>query len=196
MLALHSGTVKHPCVPRASITAVFLRVARLLRILKQAKHCRRLHVYAIVCGMTVGTDSGPVYPDWSFGDRIRKARTTTGKTQEEFATAIGVKEGTLAAWETDRAQPRSRDIIDVVKRIEALTNIPVAWLLGIMDGPPPLPPAQRPSRSPNAPVRHLRSVAGETADLTDDALAYLRLADPLPRLESNQQPFGYWYDAA
>lgn len=50
-------------------------------------------------------------------------------TQAEFADAIGVKEGSLAAWETDRATPR--DIVAIAKRVEMLTNIPAAWLLGL-----------------------------------------------------------------
>ncbi|MGB7509276.1 MAG: helix-turn-helix transcriptional regulator [Mycobacterium sp.] len=50
-------------------------------------------------------------------------------TQSAFAAAIGVKEGSLAAWETDRATPR--DIVSVAKRVEMLTNVPAAWLLGL-----------------------------------------------------------------
>ncbi|WP_374238396.1 multiprotein-bridging factor 1 family protein [Mycobacterium sp. PSTR-4-N] len=97
--------------------------------------------------MIVQPEQGSFVPVWSFGDRIRKARNEADMTQAEFATAIGVKEGSLAAWETDRATPR--DIVAVAKRVELLTRIPAAWLLGL-----PMP------------------------DL------------PLPRLDSNQQPFG------
>lgn len=50
-------------------------------------------------------------------------------TQAGFAAAIGVKEGSLAAWETDRATPR--DIVTIAKRVEMLTQIPAAWLLGL-----------------------------------------------------------------
>ncbi|QBC87349.1 helix-turn-helix domain-containing protein [Mycobacterium avium] len=77
--------------------------------------------------MTVQTDV--VYPVWSFGDRIRKARTLADMNQREFAAAIEVAEGSLAAWETDRAIPR--DIVTVAKRVELLTRIPAAWLLGV-----------------------------------------------------------------
>lgn len=173
------------------MTVVSRRVAVLLRMLNQSKHCSTLHAYAIVCGMTVQSE-GVVYPHWSFGDRIRKARVTTGMTQEEFAAAIQVKEGTLAAWETSRAHPRATDIVDVAKRIEALTGIPTAWLLGIDDGPPD-PPPPRPFRRVRS-ARHLRPVAvAGIADVNDEALAYLRLAedDQLPCEESNLEPFGY-----
>lgn len=124
-----------------------------------------------------------MYPDWSFGDRVRKARTTVGMTQEEFATAIGVGESSLAAWETDRAMPRSRQIVDVCKRIEAVTNIPHLWLLGAEEPTPTPPPATGAFPAARPPVvRHLRKVT-EThvePEVTDEALAYVRLADNDP----------------
>lgn len=57
--------------------------------------------------------------------------------QAQFAQAIKVKEGSLAAWETDRAQPRN--VVAVAKRIEFLTRIPAAWILGV-EQQPPAPP--------------------------------------------------------
>ncbi len=53
--------------------------------------------------------------------------------QHDFAVAIGVPDGSLANWETDRAKPR--DIVAVAKRIELLTRIPAGWTLGIEDSP-------------------------------------------------------------
>lgn len=78
------------------------------------------------------------YPDWTLGDRIRKARLTTGRNQRDFAPLIGAKAGSLASWEADHSEPRN--VVAVAKRIEALTGIPAGWILGIDDGPPPLPP--------------------------------------------------------
>ena len=82
--------------------------------------------------MTVQTD-GFVYPAWSFGDRIRKARDVAGMNQHDFAAAIDVKDGSLANWETDRSKPR--DVVAVAKRIEMLTRIPAGWTLGINNAP-------------------------------------------------------------
>jgi transcriptional regulator with XRE-family HTH domain len=65
-------------------------------------------------------------------------------TQEEFAANIGVKEGSLAAWETDRAQPRS--VVAVARRIEQFTGIPASWTLGL-DDPEPLPPPPPPTKT-------------------------------------------------
>lgn len=70
-----------------------------------------------------------VIPTWSFGDRIRKARSIAGMTQAEFAVAIDVSEASLAQWETDRARPR--ELLEVTKRVENLTSVPAQWLLGL-----------------------------------------------------------------
>lgn len=85
--------------------------------------------------MTVQADHGFVYPTWTFGDRIRKARIDVADmNQRDFAAAISATEGSLATWETGRAKPR--DIVAVAKRVEMATRIPASWLLGIDDGAP------------------------------------------------------------
>lgn len=78
-----------------------------------------------------------MFPDWTLGDRIRMARGMVDMTQGAFATAIKVAEGSLAAWETDRSQPRN--VVAVAKRIEMLTSIPASWILGLDSGPNPSP---------------------------------------------------------
>jgi transcriptional regulator with XRE-family HTH domain len=75
-----------------------------------------------------------VTPIWTFADRLRKARLLTGMDQRAFAAALGVTASALAAWEADRAHPR--DIVDLAKRIEEVTGIDPAWMLGLTDTPP------------------------------------------------------------
>lgn len=97
--------------------------------------------------MTVDVEHvGPVFPEWTFGDKVRKARAIAGMDQRAFAAAINVKPGSLAQWETDRAKPR--DIVAVARRIEMLTRIPAGWVLGIQETPRPDDPDGGPS------VRH------------------------------------------
>lgn len=86
------------------------------------------------------------YPAWTLGDRIRKARLSTGMNQRDFAPLIGVKPGSLASWEADNSQPR--DIVAVAKRIEVLTRIPAAWLLSLDD----TPPSPNGGGAPSAPI--------------------------------------------
>ena len=73
------------------------------------------------------------YPTWTLGDRIRKARLTTGKNQREFAPLIGVKPGSLAAWEADHSVPRN--VLAVARTISRVTGVPAAWVLGLDNGP-------------------------------------------------------------
>jgi transcriptional regulator with XRE-family HTH domain len=72
-----------------------------------------------------------VIPSWTFADRLRKARNTTGLGQKDFAEQIGVKASAYAQWEADNNQPRN--IVEVVTRIEDVTRIPASWLLGLSE---------------------------------------------------------------
>jgi transcriptional regulator with XRE-family HTH domain len=69
-------------------------------------------------------------PEWTFGDKIRKARSITGMDQRAFAGALGITSSTLAAYETGRANPRFKDAGALAVRLEMLTRIPRAWFLG------------------------------------------------------------------
>lgn len=68
--------------------------------------------------------------DWTFADRIRKVRRDVlAIDQGEFATRLGVTRQAYAAWESGRNEPRS--ILAVAKRIEAMSGVPAAWVLGL-----------------------------------------------------------------
>lgn len=54
-----------------------------------------------------------------------------GGSQREFAEQLETKPGTYAQWEAGNAQPRN--LVPIAKRIEFLTRIPAAWMLGVMD---------------------------------------------------------------
>jgi transcriptional regulator with XRE-family HTH domain len=49
----------------------------------------------------------------------------------DFADALGITPSALGQYETDRATPR--DVVELAKRVEGLTGIPAAWLLGLED---------------------------------------------------------------
>jgi transcriptional regulator with XRE-family HTH domain len=76
----------------------------------------------------IDTDTG-VIPVWTFGDRMRKARRRSGMTTGEFAQALGITQSALGQYETDRSVPRN--IVRMAQKVEALTGIPAAWMLGL-----------------------------------------------------------------
>lgn len=53
-------------------------------------------------------------PEWSLGDRLRKARVYAGIDRDEMAASLGVTPGAVSHWEGDRSRPR--DLIDIVNR--------------------------------------------------------------------------------
>ncbi|WP_181130012.1 helix-turn-helix domain-containing protein [Rathayibacter sp. AY1E1] len=78
-------------------------------------------------------DAQPAYahriPQWTFGDKLRKARTTVGMDQKTFAERVNITPSSLAAYETGRSTPRFRDVHGLAASIELLTGIPRGWFL-------------------------------------------------------------------
>jgi transcriptional regulator with XRE-family HTH domain len=82
--------------------------------------------------MSTATEhAGPWIPEWTLADRLRKARLSVKLGQREFAAALGVSAPTYSQWEAGNARPR--DLVAIAKRIEMLTRVPAAWLLGVDD---------------------------------------------------------------
>jgi transcriptional regulator with XRE-family HTH domain len=72
-------------------------------------------------------------PEWTFADRLRKARSRTGLSQKKFAAVLQVNDSAYSQWEADNNKPR--DIVAVANRIAMLTGISSAWLLGAAESP-------------------------------------------------------------
>lgn len=68
-------------------------------------------------------------PQWTFADRIRKARQSVEMDQKTFAMSISKTASAVAQWEAGNSKPR--DIVNVAKSIEMLTRIPASWILGL-----------------------------------------------------------------
>lgn len=58
------------------------------------------------------------------GERIKQARKAVGKTQQEFADAIGLKRNTIANYEIGQIQPSDRTIADICR----VFSISEEWL--------------------------------------------------------------------
>ena len=82
--------------------------------------------------MSMSTAPEYVIPEWTLADRFRKARSLTGMDQRVFSAALSVAPATYAHWELGTNTPRN--LVSVAKRVEVLTKIPAAWLLGVPPG--------------------------------------------------------------
>lgn len=73
--------------------------------------------------------TSPRVPEWTFADRLRKARRQLGLTQREFAEKIEADPRRYAQWENDANLPR--DLVQVAQRVEREAGVPAAWLIGL-----------------------------------------------------------------
>ena len=73
--------------------------------------------------MSTQTTAGTV-PEWTLGDRLRKARAITGMTTREFAERIGVSHGTITNAEGDKRAVRPITI----KAWALATGVDAHWL--------------------------------------------------------------------
>ena len=91
----------------------------------------------------------------------------------EFANALGVRKQTLAAWETDRSEPRANRLI----RMAIMLNVNPAWLIqGI--GPDPS------ADEAPAPIAKMRKQMRRLVDLQGQMkLAIAGMAENLARAE-------------
>jgi transcriptional regulator with XRE-family HTH domain len=101
--------------------------------------------------MTTSPDPGHI-PEWTRGDRLRKARLLTGMTTRDFATHVGVSQKTITDAENDKRATVRKILLNAWS---LATGVPVEWLENGAD------PTSSPTPGP---------------------------ANPLPRLDSNQQP--------
>lgn len=82
---------------------------------------------------------GMSYPQFNFGDRIRKVRRdVVHLSQAEMADTIGVSQKVYSAWEAGRSRPT--DIVAIAKRVELLTGVSAGWLLDVTGGFHPIDP--------------------------------------------------------
>lgn len=65
--------------------------------------------------------------EWTFGDRLRKAREAAGLEQADMARKFGVSAAAVSKWERG-AQPRN--LFAVASKWAEETDVPLDWLLG------------------------------------------------------------------
>ena len=79
-------------------------------------------------------------PEWSLGDRMKKARTNAGLTRPEIRDRLlergfSASVSTISAWETDTSRPQ--DLLGVIDAWSDLTGASQGWVLGVEGHLPP-----------------------------------------------------------
>lgn len=98
--------------------------------------------------MSIQVEYG-VIPEWTLGDRLRKAREMTGLDQARFAALIGVsRRGVSAAESGESKQPRKL----LLKAWSHYTGVSLQWL---ETGEAPNPPGN--DASNESPLRESNS---------------------------------------
>lgn len=72
---------------------------------------------------------GGVVPEWTIGDRLRKAREHAGLTQSAAARTLGVSRQSVARYESGDRQPP----LPVVMAWALVMGVDMAWLQGEED---------------------------------------------------------------
>lgn len=70
-------------------------------------------------------------PQWTIGDRMRKARIAAGLEQDEMARRLETTRASVSAWERNASRPRN--FMEILTRWAEETQVPLSWLLGIGD---------------------------------------------------------------
>ncbi len=71
-------------------------------------------------------------PTWTLGDRLRKARETTGLSMGEFAEKVGLSRVTVGNAESGKKKP----LEVTLKRWSLATGVSYEWLLNGTTPPP------------------------------------------------------------
>lgn len=74
---------------------------------------------------------GGVEPEWTIGDRLRKAREHAGLKQQQLAALTGISDRTITHYERGKTKPRRHQLIAWA----LATGVSLEWLLGDAGGP-------------------------------------------------------------
>jgi transcriptional regulator with XRE-family HTH domain len=64
-------------------------------------------------------------PQWTLGDRIRKAREFAGLDQDDIASALYMSRAAVSAWENNHSKPNARKL----EVIASKCGVPLLWLV-------------------------------------------------------------------
>jgi transcriptional regulator with XRE-family HTH domain len=73
------------------------------------------------------TSTAPSIPQWTLGDKLRKARECAGMDQEELARRIGISRNTVGNYELGRGQRPPKVV--VLRAWAHECGVPYEWLV-------------------------------------------------------------------
>jgi transcriptional regulator with XRE-family HTH domain len=79
--------------------------------------------------MTQRVHDDDTVPMWTLGDRLRKARRSSGIGTSAMAAQLGCHRNSVLGWETDRVVPP----LGVVVRWARATHVPLSWFVEDFD---------------------------------------------------------------
>jgi len=85
--------------------------------------------------MTTLTVAGSV-PEWTLGDRLRKARESAGMNQSTLAETTGISRRSISSYESSEAMPKRPQLIAWA----LATGVPLEWLETGAESPRPVGP--------------------------------------------------------
>lgn len=95
----------------------------------------------------------------TLGGRISRARDALNYSTAQLARRLGVKAETLAAWETDRSEPRANRLL----MLAGVLGVSPIWLLDGIGTPPPERTDETPLHLMRAQIDKLKATQAETS---------------------------------
>jgi len=114
----------------------------------------------------------------TFGDRVTAAREAAGLSPRDLARRIGVREGTVAAWEEDQADPRANKL----QMLAGLLNVSLMWLL-TGEGPGIAAPGAGSASGEKADAADLAGIGDLRAELIAARRDLARATERLGRID-------------
>ena len=81
--------------------------------------------------MSQHEQDGETIPEWTLGDRLRKARRASAIGTSAMAAKLGCHRNSVLGWETDKVVPP----LEVVVRWARATHVPLTWFVEDFDPP-------------------------------------------------------------
>lgn len=109
---------------RAQVSPANLSVGDL-RVNPERVYCNARTPMCRVALMSLNVTPGALVPQWTLGDRLRKARVAAGLSQVELGEQISVSRRQIIDYENDKKTPSRGHLL----LWQMMTRVPAVWLV-------------------------------------------------------------------